>query len=34
MTLGSVRQEMNPALEQRFRYDNIARQLEEFIQTI
>ena len=34
MTLGSVRQEINPELEQRFRYDNIAQQLEDFIQSI
>jgi hypothetical protein len=29
-----VQQEINPALEARFRYDNIAAQLEEFIQSI
>ena len=34
MTLGSVQQEINPALEARFRYDNIAAQLEDFIQSI
>ena len=34
MTLGSIQQKINPALEERFRYDNIAKQLEDFIQTI
>jgi hypothetical protein len=34
MNLGTVQHEVNPALEDRFRYDNIAKQLEEFIQTI
>ena len=34
MELGNIQHEVNPALEERFRYDNIARQLEAFIQTI
>ena len=34
MELGSIRHEVNPALEERFRYDNIAKQLEDFIQTL
>ncbi len=34
MELGKIQHEVNPALEERFRYDNIARQLEAFIQTI
>lgn len=34
MTLGSIQQKINPALEERFRYDNIAKQLENFIRTI
>jgi len=34
MTLGSIQQRINPELEARFRYDNIAQQLEDFIQTL
>lgn len=34
METGKIHHEVNPALEERFRYDNIAKQLEDFIQTI
>lgn len=34
MTVGKVRYEENPDLEARFRYDNLAQQLENFIRTI
>lgn len=34
MMLGKIQQEINPELELRFRYDKIAQQLEDFIQTI
>jgi len=34
MEQGSIRQKVDPELEARFRYDNLARQLEDFIQTI
>lgn len=34
MKSGKVQHEINPDLEKRFRYDNLAQQLEAFIQTI
>ena len=34
MMLGKIQKEINPELELRFRYDKIAQQLEDFIQTI
>ena len=34
MKYGKIQQQINPDLEARFRYDNIAQQLEDFIHTI
>ena len=34
MTLGKVQHEVNPALEDAFRYDRLAKQLEDFIRSI
>ena len=34
MELGKIQHEVNPKLEEKFRYDNIAQQLEQFIQSI